>query len=468
MGGEVKVVMLPFLAFGHLIPFHHLATALAKAGVHVIFVSTPNNIRRLPKLPQEIVNMIEFIQFPLPESPSGELLVGAEATVDLPYDQIQHLKSAYDLLVQPCRSLVADRSPNWIIADVIPHWAADVARDLDIPLILFNVFTAATLVFLGPPEYLTGDGQKTYRSLPESFEAPPRWVDFPSSVAFRNHEAVAVHAGLYGKNASGIADAQRLAKLLQASQAIAVRSCKEIENEYLNLYVKITNKPVIPVGLLLPDDQSEKREITDEKWIEIFKWLDEQAPKSVVFVGFGSELKLTREQIHEIAYGLELSEVSFLWALRETTWATDGNDLLPLGFNHRTSEKGRVCIGWAPQREILAHPSIGGTLFHSGWGTIMEALMHGHRLIAMPFILDQGLNARLLVDKGLAIEVEREEDGSFNRNGVAQCLRRAMEGAEGERLKVRAEEAAAIFSDRKLQDQYVADFVDYLRKGPRK
>ncbi|CAH2051012.1 unnamed protein product [Thlaspi arvense] len=272
MGGEVKVVMLPFLAFGHLIPFHHLATALAKAGVHVIFVSTPNNIRRLPKLPQEIVNMIEFIQFPLPESLLASFL-----------------------------SLVADRSPNWIIADVIPHWAADVARDLDIPLILFNV------------------------SLPESFEAPPRWVDFPSSVAFRNHEAVAVHAGLYGKNASGIADAQRLAKLLQASQAIAVRSCKEIENEYLNLYVKITNKPVIP-----------------------------------------------------------------------------------------------------------------------------------------------GLNARLLVDKGLAIEVEREEDGSFNRNGVAQCLRRAMEGAEGERLKVRAEEAAAIFSDRKLQDQYVADFVDYLRKGPRK
>ena len=33
--------------------------------------------------------------------------------------------------------------------------------------------------------------------------------------------------------------------------------------------------------------------------------LNNQKPKSVVFVGFGSECKLTKDQVHEIAYGLE-------------------------------------------------------------------------------------------------------------------------------------------------------------------
>jgi hypothetical protein len=35
----------------------------------------------------------------------------------------------------------------------------------------------------------------------------------------------------------------------------------------------------------------------------MFEWLDQQAAKSVVFVGFGSECKLSKEQVFEIAYG---------------------------------------------------------------------------------------------------------------------------------------------------------------------
>ena len=44
---------------------------------------------------------------------------------------------------------------------------------------------------------------------------------------------------------------------------------------------------MIPAGLLLPE-KPQGRDITDEIWVKIFEWLDEQKPKSVVFVGFGS------------------------------------------------------------------------------------------------------------------------------------------------------------------------------------
>ena len=77
---------------------------------------------------------------------------------------------------------------------------------------------------------------------------------------------------------------------------------------------KVENKVTEPT----PDNESdkpEKKESTDESWKHIFTWLDLQKPKSIVFVGFGSECKLSKGQAHEIACGLELSELPFLWSL---------------------------------------------------------------------------------------------------------------------------------------------------------
>ncbi|XP_059651367.1 putative UDP-rhamnose:rhamnosyltransferase 1 [Cornus florida] len=462
---DIHVVMLPWSAFGHIFPFLQLSFALAKAGVHVSLVSTPKNIRRLPKPPPEIAALIDLVELPLPAVDRSLLPVEAEATVDLPFDKIQYLKVAYDLLQQPFKQFIAERSPDWMIIDLIPHWAVEIAQEYRIPLLCFSAYSTATLVMVGPPEFLVGDGQKRFWSTPETMTSPPEWVSFPSSVAFRTHEAIAFHAGFFGENASGTSDAQRMAKVLHACQAIAIRTCKEFEGEYMKLEAKITGKPAIPVGLLQPERPPKEREVTDESWDKIFKWLDKQKPSSVVFVGFGSECKLSKEQVCEIANGLELSELPFLWALRKPHWAINDLDALPPVFDHWTSGRGVVHIGWAPQTDILAHQSIGGTLFHSGWGSAIESLQFGHCLVVLPLILDQGLNARLLVEKGLAIEVERSEDGSFSRNDIAKSLREAMVSEEGEQLRARAKEATAIFGDRELHDQYISEFVEYLRNG---
>ena len=112
----------------------------------------------------------------------------------------------------------------------------------------------------------------------------------------------------------------------------------------------------------------------------------------------------------------------------------------------------------------MAHPSIWGSLFHSGWGSVIETLQFGHTLIVLPFIIDQGLNARLLVEKGVAVEVSRREDGSFSRDDIAKSLRLAMVMEEGEKLRARAREAAAIFGDRKLHQSYIDELVKYLNK----
>ena len=60
--------------------------------------------------------------------------------------------------------------------------------------------------------------------------------------------------------------------------------------------------------------------------------------------------------------------------------------------------------------------------------------------MVLPFITDQGLNSKLLV------EIERAKDGSFNRNDIAKALRMAMVWD----LRANAKNVVAVFEDRKL------------------
>ncbi|GLT42122.1 hypothetical protein SLA2020_161420 [Shorea laevis] len=341
---------------------------------------------------------------------------------------------------------------------------AEIAKEHHVPPIYFSIYSASTYVFLGPPEVLAAEEPKRIRT-PESLTSPPEWVTFPSSLAYKSFRATVVYDAVYGGNASRITDGERITKSLGACQLLAILSCPEYEGEYLNLLENIMKKPVLPRGLLPPEKLERRRSSEEKEWIEIFDWLDKQKPKSVVFVGFGSECKLSKEQVHEIAYGLELSELPFLWALRKPDWADGDHDALPPGFSDCTHDRGVVQFGWAPQSEILGHTSIGGSLFHSGWGSVIETLQFGHSLILLPFIIDQPLNARVLVDKGLAVEVERREDGSFSREGVAQALRLAMVSEEGESLRIKAREAERVFGDLELHDSYLGRFVEYLKKG---
>ncbi|KAK2650227.1 hypothetical protein Ddye_017716 [Dipteronia dyeriana] len=352
------VVMLPWSAFGHMMPFYQLSIALAKSGFKVSFVSTPKNIQRLPKPPSNLSTLINFVELQLPTLDNNQLLPdGAEATVDIPFDKIQYLQIAYDLLKLPFEQFVASQSPDWIVTDMISTWVGKIAQQHSVSVVHFSVFSATTYAFFGP-EFLVGYDKEKLRSSPESLTSVPEWVDFQSSLAFRSFEAKNVYAGFYESNASGMKDVDRVAYAIHGSKAVAVRSCPEYE-----------------------ENHKRREQITDESWIKILQWLDAQKPISVVFVGFGSECKLTKDQVYEMAHGLELSGLSFLWALRKPDWADDDVDTLPSGFVERTHGRGVVSIGWAPQLEILGHQSIGGSLFHSGWGSVIETLQFGHFLL---------------------------------------------------------------------------------------
>ncbi|KAB5515968.1 hypothetical protein DKX38_026616 [Salix brachista] len=62
---------------------------------------------------------------------------------------------------------------------------------------------------------------------------------------------------------------------------------------------------------------------------------------SEVFVGFGTEYIVPVQQVHELAHGIKLSKLLFIWILRKPE-GLDISELLPTGFLDRTSDRGIV------------------------------------------------------------------------------------------------------------------------------
>ncbi|KAJ0485909.1 putative soyasaponin III rhamnosyltransferase [Helianthus annuus] len=454
---QLHVAMLPWLTFGHIIPFLELSKFIAQKGHKVSFLSTTRNIQRLPTLPSHLSPLISLVKLTLPHV--QELPQNAEATMDLRTgDTHDHLKRAFDGLQPEVTRFLEEESPDWIIYDFAPYWLPSVAAGLGISRAFFSIFNAWFIAFLGAsPEGLINSSDTA-----EDFLTLRKWIPFPSKLCLKKHEAISF-VGHFSGNGSGVSDAYRVGMVLKGSDCMFIRHSYEFEPQWLTLLEKLHQLLVVPVGLVPPETPINIGSEKDETWVPIKKWLDDQQKGHVVYIALGSEVMVSKTEMAELALGLELSRLPFFWALRKPVGSKELN--LPDGFLERTRDRGVVWTSWVPQLQILNHESVGGFLTHCGWGSIVEGLMSGHPLIMLPFLVDQGLNARILVDKQVGIEAPRnEEDGSFTKESVARSVRSVVVDDEGKIFKANALEVSQISGDAKREKTYINHFIDYLEK----
>ncbi|KAI8020789.1 UDP-glycosyltransferase 91C1 [Camellia lanceoleosa] len=119
------VILVPFVAFGHMMPFYELSLVLAKADIGVSYISTPRNIQRLPQYPSKLSSLVTFVPIPLSALDSNLLPEGAEATADVTANIIQHLKAPFDFLKHLFKQFVVEQSPDWIVINIVYHWTVD-------------------------------------------------------------------------------------------------------------------------------------------------------------------------------------------------------------------------------------------------------------------------------------------------------------------------------------------------------
>ncbi|PKU69882.1 putative UDP-rhamnose:rhamnosyltransferase 1 [Dendrobium catenatum] len=450
-GGSLHILMLPWLAFGHLLPFLEFSKSLARKGHRISFLTTARNVARLPAIPAPLTPFINFIEITLPQI--EHLPENATATIDLPSDDLRpYLRKAFDTLDQKLSDLIQNKeisSLDTIVYDYAAHWVPQIAAKFGVPCAFFAVFMASSLSFFGPPSALLGGAGA--RTKEEDFTKLPAWIPFPSTAVYRPFESRELFKPGCIPDASGVSETYRFGISIQGCQIVLIRSCKELEPEWLQLLGQLYEKPIIPVGLLPPS--------IEQGWHAALDWLDKQEQGSTVYVAFGSEVKLNAAQVQEIAVGLELSELPFVWALRAGS--------VPAGLVESIQDGGHglVCTDWVPQVRILAHASIGGFLTHGGWNSIVEGLAFGRAMVVLPMIFEQGLNARNLVEKGCAVEVPRKEDGSFTGDGIAKSLRLAMLEDEGEELRTKAKQWTNVFGNEELNDLYVSESIEHMRRS---
>jgi hypothetical protein len=132
---HLHVVVFPWLAFGHIIPYLELSQQLAKRGHFVTFLSAPRNLARPRPVPQGLSAFFRFVPLPLP--PVDGFPDGAECTADIPPEKTELLKVAFDGLAAPFTGFLAKacaaggeghgKKPDWIVVDFAHNWLPPIA-----------------------------------------------------------------------------------------------------------------------------------------------------------------------------------------------------------------------------------------------------------------------------------------------------------------------------------------------------
>jgi UDP:flavonoid glycosyltransferase YjiC (YdhE family) len=208
------------------------------------------------------------------------------------------------------------------------------------------------------------------------------------------------------------------------AQCMIFTSFYELESCTIDLIREGLNYPVYTIGPLIPHMLPPKADSSDH-----FTWLDSQPKNSVLYISLGSFLSLSLGQFEEIAKGICVSEVKFIWVARENSSLVQ----------EICGDNGLV-VSWCDQLNILTHPSIGGFLTHGGFNSTLETLFTGVPVLTLPIFWDQLCNSRLLTDGwkiGLNLRDKKGKDAILSREAITDAVKKLMDLRNTESTEMR-------------------------------
>ncbi|GLT57870.1 hypothetical protein SLA2020_308100 [Shorea laevis] len=393
-------VFIPFMAQGHLIPLMDIAKLFAEHNALVTIIATPSSLARSgPTINRAIESglPIHVLQVRFPSTEAG-LPEGCDSADTIPSPTLlKNFYTAIAMMQQPVEKLFSELKPhpNCIIYDRNFTWIVDIASKFQIPRISFDGKNCFTLLCSHALNI-----SKVHENVSEtdSFVVPglPDRIEFTKGQLPSNFNP--------GNNSSMNEVVQKILAAEGGGYGVLLNTFEELEAEYVKTYRKVQDRKIWCVGpaSLCNKENSDKAERGNNSSIDknqCLKWLDSQAPNSVIYACFGSLNKLTASQLIELGSALEATNRPFIWVLR----GADGKDelekwFLEDGFEERTKGRGLLIRGWAPQVLILSHPAVGGFLTHCGWNSTLEGICAGLPMITWPLASEQFFNEKLVVE----------------------------------------------------------------------
>ncbi|KAG7591085.1 UDP-glucuronosyl/UDP-glucosyltransferase [Arabidopsis thaliana x Arabidopsis arenosa] len=381
------VLVIPFPQSGHMVPHLDITHQILLRGATVTVLVTPNNSSYLDALrslhsPEHFKTLI----LPFPSHPC--IPSGVETLQQLPLEAIVHMFDALSRLHDPLVDYLSRQSPSDLPdailgSSFLSPWINKVADAFSIKSICFLPINAHSISVM--------------------------WAQEDRSF-FNDLETATTES--YGL-------------VVNTFYELEPQFVETVKTRFLNHHRIWTVGPLLPFKAGV--DRGGQSSIPPAK---VSAWLDScPEDNSVVYIGFGSQIRLTAAQTAALAAALEKSGVRFIWAVRDAAKKVNSNDnsgeedVIPAGFEERVKEKGLVIRGWAPQTMILEHRAVGSYLTHLGWGSVLEGMVGGVLLLAWPMQADHFFNTTLVVDKlKAAVRVGENRDSVPDSDELARVL----------------------------------------------
>ncbi|KAK6140240.1 hypothetical protein DH2020_026038 [Rehmannia glutinosa] len=147
---------------------------------------------------------------------------------------------------------------------------------------------------------------------------------------------------------------------VKSADFILINTVHELEHETIQALNQ--KHPTYAIGPINFSTNFTKTVVPKSLWSETdcTEWLNSKPPGSVLYVSFGSLAQSNKQLAEEIAYGLLLSEINFIWVLREN------RDVLPDGLKNDMRDKG-LFVSWCNQNGVISNPAVGGKLVVDDW-----------------------------------------------------------------------------------------------------
>ncbi|KAB1223677.1 UDP-glycosyltransferase 86A1 [Morella rubra] len=439
-------IMFPYPYQGHVNPFVHLAMKLASEGFTITFVNTLSVHHQITKSRPEMAGDSIFTE----ACKSGldiryktvndgfPLLFDRSLNHDQFVEGLIHVFSAHvDDLVG--RMVHSDPPITCLIADTFFIWSSVIAKKYNLVYVSFWTEPALVLTLYYHLDLLVknchfasqDNREDTIDYIPGVRAIEPK--DLMSYLRATDDISTVVHRVIY-----------KAFKDVKRADFIVCNTVQELESETISALQE--KQSIYAIGPVFPTGFT-KNIVPTSLWSEsdCTPWLHTKPHGSVLYVSFGSYAHVSRQDIVEIAYGLLLSGVNFIWVLRPDVVKSDETDFLPVGFEDKIKGKGLI-VPWCSQIDVISNPTIGGFLSHCGWNSILESIWCSVPLLCFPLLTDQFTNRKLVVDEW-RIGINLCEEKLITRDVVAERIGHVMSGNLAEGLRTNIQELKKILEN---------------------
>ncbi|XP_042515351.1 UDP-glycosyltransferase 83A1 [Macadamia integrifolia] len=414
MGKLPHVVVVPAPAQSHVMSLMRLSHKLADHGIKVTFVNTDFMHSKLMAPMSNKDSQIHLVSVPDGLEPGDDRRDVQKLNESILRVMPYHLEN----LIRKIKESNEDEELTCIITDVTFWWPLQIAEKMGIRGAAFWPAAAGTLALS--------------LHIPKLIEAGI--IDNNGSMA--NNEMIQLSPTIPGISTSELiwnctADKNMQNAIfeaaLNANKAIKVcnwllcNSALELEPWACELIPNI--QPIAP--LISSNWQRQPASHFLHADSSCLNWLDQQPLRSVIYVAFGSISFLNQCQFNELALGLEYVARPFILVVRP-----DFTDELvtkyPDGFIDRIAKYGKI-VSWAPQQEVLAHPSIACFFTHCGWNSTLDAITMGVPFLCWPNKFDQFLQKNYICDVWkVGLEINPDHNGIVSRDEIKTKLDRLL------------------------------------------